>query len=50
MRFAVLTDIHANREAFQSVLDDLADRSIDRIAILAMWWATAPIRNGAPTR
>jgi predicted phosphodiesterase len=34
MRFAILTDIHANREAFEAVLADLADRQIDRIAVL----------------
>jgi len=34
MRFAILTDIHANREAFEAVLHDLAERQIDRIAIL----------------
>lgn len=34
MRFAVLTDIHANREAFEAVLDDAAARGADRIAML----------------
>ena len=34
MRLAILTDIHANRQAFQAVLDDLASRDIDRIALL----------------
>lgn len=34
MRTAVLTDIHANKEALQAVLTDLQARSIDRIAIL----------------
>ncbi|WP_395540054.1 metallophosphoesterase family protein [Neotabrizicola sp. sgz301269] len=34
MRIAVLTDIHANREAFEAVLADLEDRDIGRIAIL----------------
>lgn len=34
MRFAVLTDIHANREAFEAVLADAAMRGADRIAIL----------------
>lgn len=34
MRLALLTDIHANREAFESVLTDLGTRGIDRIAIL----------------
>ncbi len=34
MRIAILTDIHANREAFQSVLTDLSDRGIDRYALL----------------
>ena len=34
MRLAILTDIHANREAYATVLADLAQRGIDRIAIL----------------
>lgn len=34
MRLAILTDIHANREAFATVLADLAQRAIDRIVIL----------------
>lgn len=34
MRFAILTDIHGNRAAFQAVLDDLAARGIGRIALL----------------
>ena len=34
MRLAILTDIHANREAFEAVLADLAIRRIDRLAIL----------------
>lgn len=34
MRFAVLTDIHANREAFEAVLADAAARGVDRIALL----------------
>ncbi len=34
MRLAILTDIHANREAFSAVLDDLAERGIDRIVLL----------------
>jgi diadenosine tetraphosphatase ApaH/serine/threonine PP2A family protein phosphatase len=34
MRVAVLTDIHANREAFEAVLADLAGHGIDRIALL----------------
>ena len=34
MRFAVLTDIHANREAYEAVLADAAMPEIDRIAIL----------------
>lgn len=34
MRLAILTDIHGNREAFAAVLQDLAPRKIDRIAIL----------------
>lgn len=34
MRTAILTDIHANRAAFEAVLADLALRGIDRIAIL----------------
>jgi diadenosine tetraphosphatase ApaH/serine/threonine PP2A family protein phosphatase len=34
MRTAVVTDIHANRAAFEAVLADLALRGIDRIAIL----------------
>ena len=34
MRFAVLTDIHANREAFEAVLADAAARGADRIALL----------------
>lgn len=34
MRSAILTDIHANREAFQAVLDDLAHRQIDRMVFL----------------
>ncbi len=34
MRFAVLTDIHANREAFEAVLADADARGVDRIALL----------------
>ncbi len=34
MRLAILTDIHGNREAFQAVLDDLAERRADRIVLL----------------
>lgn len=34
MRIAILTDIHANREAFEAVLADLAGRSVNRIGIL----------------
>lgn len=34
MRFAVLTDIHSNREAFEAVLADVAGHGIDRIALL----------------
>ncbi len=34
MRFAVLTDIHANREAFEAVLADVAGHGVERIALL----------------
>lgn len=34
MKFAVLTDIHANREAFEAVLADVAAHGVDRIALL----------------
>ena len=34
MRLALLTDIHANREAFEAVLADLAPRQIDRLVFL----------------
>lgn len=34
MRIAVLTDIHANREAYEAVLADVAAHGVDRIAIL----------------
>ena len=34
MRVAVLTDIHANREAFEAVLADVAAHGVDRIALL----------------
>lgn len=34
MRVAVLTDIHANREAFEAVLGDVAVHGVDRIALL----------------
>ena len=34
MRLAILTDIHANREAFTAVLGDLAQRRIDRLVFL----------------
>lgn len=34
MRVAVLTDIHANREAFEAVLADVAGHGVDRIALL----------------
>lgn len=34
MRIAVLTDIHANREAFEAVLADVAAHGVERIAIL----------------
>lgn len=34
MRIALLTDIHANREAFEAVLADLAQRQVDRLVFL----------------
>ncbi|MDR0809648.1 MAG: metallophosphatase family protein [Gemmobacter sp.] len=34
MRYAILTDIHANRQGFTAVLDDLAQRQVDRIVLL----------------
>lgn len=34
MRIAVLTDIHANREAFEAVLTDVTAHGVDRIALL----------------
>ncbi|MCB6177128.1 metallophosphoesterase family protein [Rhodobacter sp. Har01] len=34
MKFAILTDIHANREAFEAVLADAAARKVDRIVLL----------------
>ena len=34
MRLAILTDIHANREAFSAVLADLSGRGIDRLVLL----------------
>jgi len=34
MRLALLTDIHANREAFEAVLADIAQRKVDRLVIL----------------
>lgn len=34
MRLAVLTDIHANREAFEAVLADTAAHRVDRIVLL----------------
>jgi diadenosine tetraphosphatase ApaH/serine/threonine PP2A family protein phosphatase len=34
MRIAVLTDIHANREAFEAVLADISEHGADRIALL----------------
>lgn len=34
MKFAILTDIHANREAFEAVLADVAARGVDRIVLL----------------
>ncbi len=34
MRLGILTDIHANREAFVAVLTDLAGRGVQRIGIL----------------
>ena len=34
MRIAMLADIHANRAAMEAVLDDVAARTVDRIAIL----------------
>lgn len=34
MRFAVLTDIHSNREAFEAVLADVAGHGVDRVALL----------------
>lgn len=34
MRIAVLTDIHANREAFEAVLSDVAVHGVDRMALL----------------
>lgn len=34
MRTAIITDIHGNREALESVLADIAQRSVDRIVCL----------------
>lgn len=34
MRIAVLTDIHANREAFEAVLSDIGAHGVDRMALL----------------
>ena len=34
MRIAILTDIHANREAFSAVLADIALRGVDRLVFL----------------
>lgn len=34
MRLALLTDIHANREAFEAVLADLSMRAVDRVVFL----------------
>lgn len=34
MRIGILTDIHANREAFEAVLADLATRDIDQLVFL----------------
>lgn len=34
MRLAILSDIHANREAFEAVLADLGPRGIDRLVFL----------------
>lgn len=34
MRLAILTDIHANREAFEAVLADVEERQIDRLVFL----------------
>jgi predicted phosphodiesterase len=34
VRIAILTDIHANREAFEAVLEDARARSVDRIVLL----------------
>lgn len=34
MKFAVLTDIHANREAFEAVLADVAGHGVDRMVLL----------------
>jgi predicted phosphodiesterase len=34
VRIAILTDIHANREAFEAVLEDARARKVDRIVLL----------------
>ncbi len=34
MRIALLADIHANREAFEACLDDVARKGVDRIVLL----------------
>lgn len=34
MRLAILTDIHANRQALQAVLGDISHRKIDQVAVL----------------
>jgi diadenosine tetraphosphatase ApaH/serine/threonine PP2A family protein phosphatase len=34
MRLALVTDIHGNRQGFEAVLSDIAERGADRIAIL----------------
>lgn len=42
MRLAIMSDIHGNREGFSAVLDDLADRRIDRIALLGDYVGYGP--------
>jgi predicted phosphodiesterase len=34
MRWAILSDIHGNLDAFQAVIEDLRDKKVDRIAFL----------------
>jgi hypothetical protein len=45
MQYAVLSDVHANLEALDAVLNDIATKGYGRSCSLEMRLVTAPIRK-----